>query len=72
MYAPFLERLVRDLAEPLDFTQVRKLSSVLSTLANDKQRQERDSKKSGGKKGACVSCLYCLGVDGCSYGNAYV
>ncbi|KAJ1945861.1 Translation initiation factor 3 subunit J component [Linderina macrospora] len=53
MYVGFLESLIRDLALPLKDVDVRKFSSVLTTLANEKQRAARDAakgKKKGGKK----------------------
>lgn len=46
----FLEKLFKDLAEPLEFSDIRKLSSTLATLSNEKQRAEKDKKT--GKKGA--------------------
>lgn len=49
LHYAFLEKLFRELAEPLDFSDIRRLSSVLSTLSNEKQRAEKD-KKAGGKK----------------------
>lgn len=49
LLVPFLDTLVKQLADPLDFSDIRKLSSTLSTLSNEKQRAEKD-KKAGGKK----------------------
>jgi hypothetical protein len=50
---PFLEKVFHDLADPLDYSDVRKLSSMLSTLANEKQRIEKEKKS--GKKGTSCS-----------------
>ncbi|KAJ1951936.1 Translation initiation factor 3 subunit J component [Linderina pennispora] len=53
LYVSFLEGLIRELALPLKDVEVRKFSSVLTTLANEKQRAARDAakgKKKGGKK----------------------
>ena len=46
MQLAFCEKLFHELAQPLDYTDIRKLSSMLSTLSNEKQRAEKD-KKSG-------------------------
>lgn len=46
---PFLDTLIKALADPLDFSDVRRLSSTLATLSNEKQRAEKE-KKAGGKK----------------------
>lgn len=48
VYVPFLEKLFHGLSSTLDYADIRKLSSSLSTLANEKQRQEKI--KSGGAK----------------------
>ncbi|KAI0046585.1 translation initiation factor eIF3 subunit [Auriscalpium vulgare] len=48
LYAAFLEQHVRDLAAPLRDVEVRKVASGLTTLANEKQREQRD--KASGKK----------------------
>ena len=44
----FTEKLIRGLVDSMDYTDIRKISSFLSTVANDKQRAEKD-KKSGKK-----------------------
>jgi len=48
LYAAFLEHHVRELAMPLRDVEVRKTASVLTTLANEKQKEQRD--KAAGKK----------------------
>ncbi|KAI0925567.1 hypothetical protein AcW1_007980 [Taiwanofungus camphoratus] len=48
LYATFLEHHVRELAMPLRDVEVRKTASVLTTLANEKQKEQRD--KTSGKK----------------------
>ena len=48
LYAVFVEQLVRDLAMPLRDVEVRKAASALTTLANEKQKEQRD--KAAGKK----------------------
>lgn len=50
LYATFVETLIRELAMPLRDVEVRKAASVLTTLANEKQKEARD-KASGKKKG---------------------
>lgn len=48
LYAAFVENHVRALAAPLRDVDVRKAASGLTTLANEKQREQRD--KASGKK----------------------
>jgi len=48
LYASFVEQHVRALAEPLKDVEVRKAASGLTTLANEKQKEQRD--KASGKK----------------------
>ncbi|ORX94863.1 translation initiation factor eIF3 subunit [Basidiobolus meristosporus CBS 931.73] len=48
VYMGFLEGFVRELASPLKDVEVRKLASILTTLANEKQRAAKDAAK--GKK----------------------
>ncbi len=50
LYATFVEHHVRELAMPLKDVEVRKAASGLTTLANEKQKEQRD-KTSGKKKG---------------------
>ena len=54
LYAAFLEHHVRELALPLRDVEVRKVASGLTTLANEKQREQRD-KASGKKKPKAVA-----------------
>lgn len=49
LYATFVELHVRELATPLKDVEVRKAASGLTTLANEKQKEQRD-KLSGKKK----------------------
>jgi hypothetical protein len=49
LYATFVEHHVRALAEPLRDVEVRKAASGLTTLANEKQKAQRDA-ASGKKK----------------------
>jgi translation initiation factor 3 subunit J len=49
LYNTFVEHHVRALATPLRDVEVRKAASGLTTLANEKQREQRD-KLSGKKK----------------------
>jgi len=49
LYGSFVEHHVRSLAAPLRDVEVRKAASGLTTLANEKQREQRD-KLSGKKK----------------------
>jgi translation initiation factor 3 subunit J len=48
LYQSFVEYHVRQLAEPLRDVEVRKVASGLTTLANEKQKEQRD--KASGKK----------------------
>ncbi|KAM6490572.1 translation initiation factor eIF3 subunit [Amanita muscaria] len=48
LYASFVEHHVKELAQPLKDVEVRKAASGLTTLANEKQREQRD--KTSGKK----------------------
>lgn len=48
LYASFVEHHVRALAMPLKDVEVRKAASGLTTLANEKQKEQRD--KASGKK----------------------
>ncbi|KAF8604129.1 translation initiation factor eIF3 subunit [Ceratobasidium sp. AG-I] len=48
LYASFIELHTRALAEPLRDVDVRKVASGLSTLANEKQKEQRE--KASGKK----------------------
>ncbi|KAJ1662189.1 Translation initiation factor 3 subunit J component, partial [Coemansia sp. RSA 25] len=45
LYVQFLEKLFRELSLPLKDVDVRKFSSTLTTLANEKQRIARDATK---------------------------
>jgi len=54
-YTTFLENLFRELSQPLNDFNVRKLSTALTTLSNDKQRQTKiaqQNKKKGPSKPA--------------------
>ena len=46
-YYHFTETLIRDLLVPLDLDEVRKISSTISAMINEKQKQK---KTTGGKK----------------------
>jgi len=48
LYASFVEHHVRALAQPLKDVEVRKAASGLTTLANEKQKEQRE--KASGKK----------------------
>jgi len=48
LYPTFVEHLARELAMPLKDVEVRKVASGLTTLANEKQKEQRD--KASGKK----------------------
>jgi len=53
LYATFVEHHVRELAQPLKDVEVRKAASGLTTLANEKQKEQRD--KASGKKKKSVA-----------------
>lgn len=48
LYPAFVEHLARELAMPLKDVEVRKVASGLTTLSNEKQKEQRD--KASGKK----------------------
>ena len=60
LYATFVEQLVRDLAMPLRDVEVRKAASALTTLANEKQKEQRD--KAAGKKKPKAAAKPALGA----------
>ncbi|KAI0687743.1 eukaryotic translation initiation factor 3 subunit J [Cytidiella melzeri] len=52
LYATFVEHFIRELAMPLRDVEVRKAASTLTTLANEKQKEQRDKASGKKKKGA--------------------
>ena len=44
-YAAFVENLMRDLIIPLKVDDIRKLSSTLTAMMNEKQKQSKDASK---------------------------
>lgn len=52
LYSTFLDTFLRALVEPLKDSDVRKLSSMLSTVANAKQAEQRAAKGGKGAKKA--------------------
>ncbi|KAK0236113.1 eukaryotic translation initiation factor 3 subunit J [Armillaria nabsnona] len=54
LYPAFVEHFVREMALPLKDVEVRKAASGLTTLANEKQKEQRD-KASGKKKPKATS-----------------
>ncbi|KAJ2389395.1 Translation initiation factor 3 subunit J component, partial [Coemansia sp. RSA 2611] len=74
LYVQFLEKLIRQLALPLKDVEMRKFSSTLTTLANEKQRMTRDAskkKKTTSKKASVVTSAPKDKVDMNDYSNAY-
>jgi len=59
LYASFVEMHVKTLAQPLKDVDVRKAASALTTLANEKQKEQRD--KASGKKKPKASSKPALG-----------
>ncbi|GJJ08391.1 hypothetical protein Clacol_002606 [Clathrus columnatus] len=59
LYAAFIEHHVRALAMPLKDVEVRKAASALTTLANEKQKEQRD--KASGKKKSKAAAKPALG-----------
>lgn len=59
LYPIFVEYHVRQLAEPLKDTEVRKAASGLTTLANEKQKEQRE--KASGKKKTKTAAKPALG-----------
>ncbi|ETW83318.1 hypothetical protein HETIRDRAFT_474472 [Heterobasidion irregulare TC 32-1] len=60
LYAAFVEHHVRELAMPLRDVEVRKAASGLTTLANEKQKEQRD--KASGKKKPKATAKPALGA----------
>ncbi|KAJ7285255.1 eukaryotic translation initiation factor 3 subunit J [Mycena rebaudengoi] len=60
LYPAFVEHLVRELAMPLKDVEVRKAASGLTTLANEKQKEQRD--KTSGKKKPKTTAKPALGA----------
>ncbi|KAI5833718.1 eukaryotic translation initiation factor 3 subunit J [Schizophyllum commune] len=60
LYAQFVEHHVRELAAPLRDVEVRKAASGLTTLANEKQKEQRD--KASGKKKPKAAAKPALGA----------
>lgn len=60
LFATFVEGHVRQLAASLRDVDVRKAASALTTLANEKQKEQRD-KTSGKKKGVSKAAKPILG-----------
>jgi len=60
LYASFVEHHVRALAEPLKDVEVRKAASGLTTLANEKQKEQRE--KASGKKKSKSAAKPALGA----------
>jgi translation initiation factor 3 subunit J len=59
LYPSFVEHHVRELATPLKDVEVRKAASGLTTLANEKQKEQRD--KASGKKKTKAAAKPALG-----------
>jgi len=60
LYPTFIEHLARELAMPLKDVEVRKVASGLTTLANEKQKEQRD--KASGKKKPKTAAKPALGA----------
>ncbi|KAJ7077125.1 translation initiation factor eIF3 subunit [Mycena belliarum] len=60
LYPTFIEHLARELCMPLKDVEVRKVASGLTTLANEKQKEQRD--KASGKKKPKVGGKPALGA----------
>jgi len=60
LYAAFVEHHIRELAQPLRDVEVRKAASVLTTLANEKQKEQRE--KTSGKKKPKATAKPALGA----------
>ncbi|TFK23642.1 translation initiation factor eIF3 subunit [Coprinopsis marcescibilis] len=59
LYSAFLEQFARECAQPLKDVEARKVASALTTLANEKQKEQRD--KASGKKKAKSAAKPALG-----------
>ncbi|KLO09742.1 translation initiation factor eIF3 subunit [Schizopora paradoxa] len=57
LYPFFVEHFARELAAPLKDSEVRKVASSLSTLANEKQKEARDAASGKKKKAAAKPVL---------------
>lgn len=75
-YAMFLQDFVRGIAKDLPSEQIRKVASGLTTLSNEKQKEEKAAQQTGKKKKAAPKVA--LGgagketsIDTTSYDNDY-
>lgn len=50
-YVMFLQEFTRALVKDLESEKIRTISSKMTTLANEKQKEEKEAQKSGKKKG---------------------
>lgn len=69
LYAAFVEHHVRQLAMPLKDVEIRKAASGLTTLANEKQKEQRE--KASGKKKPKAATKPALGAAKASNRCAY-
>jgi len=60
LYPSFVEHHVKELSQPLKDVEVRKAASALTTLANEKQKEQRD--KASGKKKSKAAAKPMLGA----------
>jgi translation initiation factor 3 subunit J len=60
LYPSFVEHHVKELAQPLKDVEVRKAASALTTLANEKQKEQRE--KASGKKKSKATTKPALGT----------
>lgn len=67
-YPLFLQEFVRQLAKDLPSEQARKVASGLTTLANEKQKEEKAAEK-GGKKGKAAKGKIALAAAGKAGGD---
>lgn len=54
-YNSFLQEFTRALAKEMPSEQIKLVASKLTTLANEKQKEEKDAAKGGKKKGAAAA-----------------
>ncbi|KAG0253301.1 Translation initiation factor 3 subunit J component [Mortierella polycephala] len=74
LYASFLEGLFRELSQGVRDTDVRKFSSSLTTLANEKQKAAKEAlktKKKGSSKPSLSATKVASTIDTLDYSNDY-
>lgn len=71
-FPAFVEGLIRDLIVPLQLDDVRKISSTVTAMVNEKQKAQKDTgKKKKSAKASIKTVSRGGGVDTTDYGDVY-